>query len=243
MDQSVQPDNSEEIIKLDKFLKTCINISIRNDLCQKFEVDPSEIYSVYYNYYFNDKFNRDINGIYNIDIWNITNPILISSIIHNTDDVVCISLYIPDEFLRIGTGHQNTIIIRKNENRFEHYEPNGSPKKDWFYSIVNQVKLLYYELVKCQPEMTFISSEELHPFGKIGFQSFDRGYAGEMGYCQLWCYFTIRLVMTFKTLSTKNIFSRFDLDDITLKQYRRRLKEIIRGYTYTTLKKLYYYLI
>jgi hypothetical protein len=228
-----------EELKFSNLIKTFINKSITRDLVKYLRPGSSKLYSIYYNHWFNIKFNRDRNGIYNTDISNILNPQLISSILNNSEDIICISLFIDNVFTGSNAGHQNVIIIRKSVNTFEHYEPNGSPQSNVFIRINNKIKLLYDKLLEYLPDLIFIDSHELHPYNEnIGFQSLINDSYDEQGYCQFWCYLVIYLVMRFKTLETKRILKSIEDFSVNNKNPVRRLKEIIRGFTYMSLEKI-----
>lgn len=229
----------EEYIDCSKIISTFINTSIRKDLVQKFRPGASVLYSFYYNHWFNVKFERDMNGIYNTDIFSFLDQKITDFILNTEDRVICISLGINKEFIEAEVGHQNLIIIRKFDNRFEHYEPNGSPSIAIFEKIKNHVMLLYYRLIRYLPELIFVDSKTLHPYNDdAGFQSLvSKGY-DERGYCQFWCYLIIYLVMRFKEMKTEDIFYSIEDFNLTNKQANRRLKELIRGFVYISTNKI-----
>ena len=243
------------------YIQKLINVSVANDLLNKYEYEGSEIYLYLFTYLISKAYNLIIPPkslfSYHIKAETITNgfPGIFEDIAQyfitsNKDKSFLIlelsHLYEKEEDIE-SVGHVNLIIYDRISNTLEHYEPNGK-----FYNIYwdgygkGILNILYKNLKRYIPDLKFKSSVEIHGFKPsdkemVGLQGIEHRQ-NHKGHCQIWCYLLAELITKYPEYSTESIIRIYlDLDNIdglTKRNFHRKIKMIVRGFYHSALKRI-----
>ncbi len=234
-------------VYLEKFAKA----SLKYDLVEKCEYSSSNIFITLYSYWFYKKYNTKLTNLFYFYVSSdfFKNEDFISNLakylINKENDIICLPL---GHNLVNQVGHITLFIYRKKLNVIEHYDPNGETSYLNFY-IKDKVDYLISILRDYLPSFNYKPSYILHRYKKfdktfryMGLQTYASGSRSESGYCQIWSYFINNLIFKFPEMSTRDILDTLEGEEIKINKIRKRLKEIIRGFYYLSLKEIFKFL-
>lgn len=228
---------------INDYLKKLKNIAVVNNLVQNFEYNGSTMHVFMFTYLFIKNYDVDTSlslVFFSEELNKIKIREIGEELNSSLSDISWFTLHITRPGDR--SGHATLIIYRKNKNRLEFYDPNGETIGYGDY-IKNTVYRLVSVLRYVLPNFEFVPSWKLHRCldGNRcnGLQTLVNNGPEDLGICQLWCYLIIELVLKYPYVLTEDIIDSINYDKTLRKsKLARHMKEVIRGYYYSSMKKI-----
>lgn len=151
----------------------------------------------------NKEFMRNCFVLNLVDEYNMSTFIDLASILQKNNIIIIPITYFFDN--NPERGHHNLLILRKNINFLEHYDPHGKSEDSKIYPFLNK---FYFKLKKILPKLVFHTSEKIH-CDNMGFQS-RQSYLIKIndkggGNCTAWCYLFAESIINNSSMNSTDL--------------------------------------